>query len=335
MLSWIRSLVVAACAMLCALGMASAAYAQEVVEYYGTDNLGSIRVVFNATGTIVSRADYLPFGEELSASGPMPAERFTGQARDGEAGMDYVHARQFQPRTGRFNAVDPVYAGLFDPQQWNRYVYARGNPFSYADPTGTTNVCVGAYYCPASVVGPPGGLPNSSWVEARFDGNRAGYQGGELAAAEQRYATAVATQFFSASDWGKGVLGGGQLSNNSGRSVRSKDESGEGARTVKPGERNVPSDGFYDADRAGVLFPISDGILATFQGDGTVSLGLTPRAELFAALPGGRDSVPGALFAYGAYKDKNQWVDHATFVGSLKLEDKSWDNFLGGSWSPR
>lgn len=72
----------------------------------------------------------------------MPAERFTGQARDGEAGLDYFHARQYQPRTGRFNAVDPVYAGLFDPQQWNRYAYAVNRPTSVVDPTGMAVYCV-------------------------------------------------------------------------------------------------------------------------------------------------------------------------------------------------
>lgn len=124
---WLTLLIVA---------MAGRAQAQEVIEYYGTDVLGSIRVVFDANGNVISRADYLPFGEELATTGPMPAEHFTGQARDGEAGMDYLHARQYQPRTGRFNAVDAIYAGLFDPQQWNRYAYARNNPLRFVDPTG-------------------------------------------------------------------------------------------------------------------------------------------------------------------------------------------------------
>jgi RHS repeat-associated protein len=139
------------CAILACLVIASGAQAQEVVEYYGTDALGSVRVVFDASGAIVARADYLPYGEEVTAAGPMPAEHFTGQARDAEAGMDYFHARQYQPRTGRFNAVDPVFAGLLDPQYWNRYSYVGNNPLSWADPTGRNKEgpAMGSRFCGA------------------------------------------------------------------------------------------------------------------------------------------------------------------------------------------
>jgi RHS repeat-associated protein len=110
--------------------------AQEVIEYYAQDALGSVRVVFNAAG----QADYEPFGEAFTwpgaPGGALPAERFTGQERDPEASQDYFGARYYQPRHGRFSQVDPVHAGLFDPQQWNRYAYARNNPVSYVDPDG-------------------------------------------------------------------------------------------------------------------------------------------------------------------------------------------------------
>jgi len=112
------------------------ARAQEQIEYYGSDAIGSTRIVFDQTGAIKARADFRPFGEEIFASAPMPAERFTGQVRDGESASDYFHARMLQPRNGRFNAVDPVFAAPTDPQQWNRYAYARGNPLSFVDPLG-------------------------------------------------------------------------------------------------------------------------------------------------------------------------------------------------------
>lgn len=115
----------------------SSVHAQETIEYYGTDHLGSVRVVFDATGNVLSRTDYLPFGEEVFApTAQMPAQQFTGQARDGEAGQDYFHALMYQPRTGRFNAVDPVFNALHDPQKWNRYSYGRQNPLIFIDRDG-------------------------------------------------------------------------------------------------------------------------------------------------------------------------------------------------------
>jgi hypothetical protein len=60
-----------------------AAQVQEVVEYYATDGVGSVRVVLNASGQVVARADYQPFGELFAPVGELPPQQFTGQPRDG------------------------------------------------------------------------------------------------------------------------------------------------------------------------------------------------------------------------------------------------------------
>ncbi len=117
-----------------------AAAQTEVIEYYGHDALGSVRIVFTASGVATARADYEPFGEGVTIAGmpagPLPAQQFTGQERDALERQDYFGARYYRPRHGRFSQVDPVYAGLFDPQQWNRYAYARNNPLTFVDPDG-------------------------------------------------------------------------------------------------------------------------------------------------------------------------------------------------------
>jgi RHS repeat-associated protein len=143
----VRTLV--ATASLLGLGLLPRpADAQEVIEYYAQDALGSVRVVFDAAGQVTGRADYEPFGEAFTwpgaPGGALPVERFTGQERDPEASQDYFGARYYQPRPGRFSQGDPVYAGLFDPQQWNRYAYARNNPLSFVDPDGKA-ACTGTY----------------------------------------------------------------------------------------------------------------------------------------------------------------------------------------------
>jgi RHS repeat-associated protein len=59
--------------------------------------------------------------------------------RDTETELDYFGARYFGAGIGIFTAVDPamtVEANVVDPQRWNRYGYARGNPLRYVDPNG-------------------------------------------------------------------------------------------------------------------------------------------------------------------------------------------------------
>jgi len=127
--------------------LGSSAGAADVVEAVITDALGNVRVITDDQGNILERHDYLPFGEEcttaLCASNPGVGagqpRKFTGKERDQETGLDYFGARYYGSRIGRFTTVDPVYTwqqNLLDPQRWNRYAYARNNPYRYVDPDG-------------------------------------------------------------------------------------------------------------------------------------------------------------------------------------------------------
>ncbi len=129
---------------------------QETIEYYGVDALGSVRVVFDQAGNVAARSDYLPFGEAWTPTGNLPPQRLSGQQRDSDEGFDSFNARSYQTRTGRMNAVDPVFAGLFAPQAWNRYAYALNSPINNSDPSGaqtcqTQAVNGGFQGCPTTV----------------------------------------------------------------------------------------------------------------------------------------------------------------------------------------
>ncbi len=104
------------------------------VEYYHLDALGSVRAVTDASGAIVVRHDYEPYGVEWNQPQSADSRRFTGKERDPESGLDYFGARYYSAPVARFTSVDPDYTwseSLADPERWNRYSYARNNPLRY------------------------------------------------------------------------------------------------------------------------------------------------------------------------------------------------------------
>jgi RHS repeat-associated protein len=119
-----------------ALGHSEALAQTETIEYYALDAVGSVRVVFEPSGTLIGRIDFMPFGEELGGAAPRPTERFAGLFRDGEAGLDYAKARAYQIRTGRFASADSLKGFAYSPQSWNRYSYALNAPLAFTDPSG-------------------------------------------------------------------------------------------------------------------------------------------------------------------------------------------------------
>ena len=120
-------------------------------KYLTEDHVGNIRVISGQNGDIISRRDFMPYGEELYAgttnrrvedkySSPNDNvdQKFTGYKRDQETGLDYAQARYYKNRHGRFTAVDPLITSgrSIDPQTFNRYVYVGNNPVIRTDPSG-------------------------------------------------------------------------------------------------------------------------------------------------------------------------------------------------------
>jgi RHS repeat-associated protein len=114
----------------------------QIIEYYTTDAIGSVRAVtkqVNGTWQVVARHDFMPFGEEVSPQYPPQEKRlFTGKERDSETGQAYFEARYYRTTTGRFASADIPFADArpCDPQSWSLYAYGRNNPLRYNDPTG-------------------------------------------------------------------------------------------------------------------------------------------------------------------------------------------------------
>ena len=79
-------------------------------RYLTPDSLGSTRLVTKSDGTVDRSYDYLPFGELIGASYPSapsgPSQKFTGQERDAENGLDNFQARYASGPQGRFQSPD-------------------------------------------------------------------------------------------------------------------------------------------------------------------------------------------------------------------------------------
>jgi RHS repeat-associated protein len=124
-------------------GGATAVYNSSGLSYYRhPDWLGSSRVASTTTRTLYYDGAYAPFGENYAETGTTD-RNFTGQNQDLTPGAtaplyDFLY-REYQPTQGRWVSPDPAGTSAVDPtnpQSWNRYVYALGNPLANIDPLG-------------------------------------------------------------------------------------------------------------------------------------------------------------------------------------------------------
>jgi RHS repeat-associated protein len=124
------------------------------LKYVLTDVQGSARALMNnngsGTSTVISRHDYLPFGEEIWAGVGLRSTtqkyattnnvryRFALTERDEATGLDHTWFRKYDSFAGRWTSVDP-YRGSMNiraPQSFNRYRYVRNDPLNFVDPLG-------------------------------------------------------------------------------------------------------------------------------------------------------------------------------------------------------
>src|SRR5262249_294663 len=123
-------------------------------------HLGTARVITDSSGSVVSRHDYCPFGEELgagtggrttgmgySSTGENNRKKFGSYERDGETGLDFAQARYLASLQGRFTSPDSVNGIPSNPQTLNLYAYVQNNPLAYNDPTGHFPESSGAGPC--------------------------------------------------------------------------------------------------------------------------------------------------------------------------------------------
>ena len=105
--------------------------------FYQTDTLGSVLAsLSNTAGSAAVQGNqvYGPYGQQRYQQGTLgTAKGFTGQYNDALTGLDYYHARYYDPVVGVFLSADSVQGNMAG---MNPYAYVGVNPETYSDPTG-------------------------------------------------------------------------------------------------------------------------------------------------------------------------------------------------------
>ena len=118
-------------------GPAGQAYAQinpdGTVTYLHHDQIGSVRLLTDDTGSVTGAASYDPYGSISASTGILSHLGYTGQYTDAESGFVYLRARYYDPATTQFISVDPI-------AETTRagYAYVLGRPLMRTEVSGLT-----------------------------------------------------------------------------------------------------------------------------------------------------------------------------------------------------
>lgn len=119
--------------------MATVAVTSGTVHYWHGDHLGSSSVITDNTGAKVQALTYYPYGDVRTNVPGTPVNvpyKYTGKELDASSNLYFYESRCYHAIFGRFISPDPYVGRPGDPQDLNRYAYARNNPLIYTDPTG-------------------------------------------------------------------------------------------------------------------------------------------------------------------------------------------------------
>jgi RHS repeat-associated protein len=116
---------------------APATYQLAPPVHIDADIFGNPLLATDASGALLWKERYFPYGEKRIASGSQSHRlAFHGKPLDADTGLQSFGARYYDPQIGRFTGVDPVAFDPANPHSFNRYAYGNNNPFKFKDPDG-------------------------------------------------------------------------------------------------------------------------------------------------------------------------------------------------------
>jgi len=127
--------------------------------YFAYDQVGSLRGVFNSSGTLVYEIRYDSWGNilfETDSSGLCVPFGFAGGLHDRDTGLVLFGFRDYDPETSRWITLDPI---GFSSGDLHLYGYCAGDPVCKHDPQGLV------WWNPYDwdVPGPYGSVDPSNW----------------------------------------------------------------------------------------------------------------------------------------------------------------------------
>ncbi|MFI9787887.1 RHS repeat-associated core domain-containing protein [Kitasatospora sp. NPDC051984] len=106
-------------------------YRFEIADPHGTAGL-----ILDRTCQTPTWRQFTPYGAPRGTASSWPDNRGFLNAPDSQdTGLTSLGARQYDPTTGRFISIDPLFTPT-DAQQLSGYNYAESNPVTFSDPTG-------------------------------------------------------------------------------------------------------------------------------------------------------------------------------------------------------
>jgi len=116
---------------------------REEVEFYHTDNLGSITTVTDSNGQPMEQYSFESWGARTpytAGTGGTFAlvtdHGYTGHEMLDAHALIHMNGRIYDPLLGRMLSPDPFVQQVWDPQNYNRYSYVLNNPMVFMDPSG-------------------------------------------------------------------------------------------------------------------------------------------------------------------------------------------------------
>jgi RHS repeat-associated protein len=143
--------------------------------YFHHDQLGSTRLLTDATGATPASYTYDPYGNLIATTGSITSPlQFAGEYTDSESGLLYLRARYYDPATGSFLTRDLAVTTTRAP-----YAYVKDNPLNATDPRGlcdwamqifpaTSGLCAFEHVTPY-VANTPLAAPTARAAQAGYD----------------------------------------------------------------------------------------------------------------------------------------------------------------------